>query len=231
MDAYPPAAPFGWPGLVSLLGGPAAVLTGWLTVVVLAMAGRRRPAAAVASVLLALTLLNQLAGVLHWAGIWTGGRPEFLYTTSLVGTVVLASLAVCSLAFSAGPRRGLAIAGKRRACLMIAGLSAGLGFPSVVYLVSRSVPDGPAVTALSVLAVVIAAAATRVRGAAGGWVAMLVAIALLFDLGPFPASLAGNLLFLFGSVLVAVIVGSAAATRASSASRPAASPPPAPWSG
>ena len=34
------------------------------------------------------------------------------------GPAVLASLAACSLAFSPGPRRGLAIAGRRRACLM-----------------------------------------------------------------------------------------------------------------
>jgi hypothetical protein len=198
------------PGLLSQLGGPAAVLIGWLAVVLLSAAGRRRPAAAVASVLLALTLVNQLADVLRWAGAWTGGLPEFLYTTGLVGVVVLASLAVCSLAFSAGPRRGLAIAGKRRACLMIAGLSAGFGFPSVVYLVSRSVPAAPAADVLSVLAVVLAAAVTRVRGAAGGWVAALVAIALLIDLGPFATDLTASLLLLSGSVLVAVIVWPAA---------------------
>ena len=205
-QAYPSAVPFWRLDLVPLLGGPAAVLIGWLAVVLLSLVGRRRPAAAVASVPLALTLANLLADVLHWAGAWTGGLPEFLYTASLVGPVVLASLAVCSLAFSAGPRRGLAIAGKRRACLMIVGLSAGFGFPSVMYLVSRSVLAGPASSVLSVLAVVTAAAVTRVRGAAGGWVAVLVATALLIDLGPFASDLTANLLLLFGSLLVAVIV-------------------------
>jgi hypothetical protein len=93
---------------------------------------------------------------------------------------------------------------------MIVGLSAGFGFPSVVYLVSRSVPAAPAADVLSVLAVVLAAAVTRVRGAAGGWVAALVAIALLIDLGPFATDLTASLLLLSGSVLVAVIVWPAA---------------------
>ena len=89
---------------------------------------------------------------------------------------------------------------------MIVGLSAGFGFPSVMYLVSRSVLAGPASSVLSVLAVVTAAAVTRVRGAAGGWVAVLVATALLIDLGPFASDLTASLLLLFGSLLVAVIV-------------------------
>jgi hypothetical protein len=207
-QVYPPAVPFWRLGLVPLLSGPAAVLIGWLAVVLLSVAGRRRTAAAVASVPLALTLASLLADVLHWAGAWTGGLPEFLSTAGLVGgPAVLASLAVCSLAFSAGPRRGLAIAGKRRACLMIAGLSAGFGFPSVIYLVSRSVLAGPASSALSVLAIVVAGAITRVRGAAGGWVAVLVATALLIDLGPFAGDLTANLLHLLGGLLVAVIAG------------------------
>jgi hypothetical protein len=46
------------------------------------------------------------------------------------------------------------------------------------------------------------------------WQAVLVAIALLFDLGPFTTSLTDNLLFLSGSVLVAAIAGPAVATRA-----------------
>ena len=56
--------------------------------------------------------------------------------------VVLASLAACSLALSPGPLRGLAIVGWRRACLMIAGLSAGFGFPSIVQLVDPAAPIG-----------------------------------------------------------------------------------------
>jgi hypothetical protein len=182
-QAYPPAVPSWWPGLVPVLGGPAAP----------------------ASVPLAFILVNQLADVLHWTGAWTGGRPEFLYAAGPAGPVVLASLAVCSLAFSAGPRRGLAIAGKRRASLMIAALSAGFGFPSVIYLVSRSVLADPAASVLSVLAIVAAVAVTRVRGAAGGWVAVLVAVALLVDLGPFASDLTANLLHLSGGLLAAAI--------------------------
>jgi hypothetical protein len=56
--------------------------------------------------------------------LWTAGG----------GPAVLASLAACSLAFSAGPKRGLAIAGRRRACLMIAGLSIIFGWSSVFVL-------------------------------------------------------------------------------------------------
>jgi hypothetical protein len=51
-----------------------------------------------------------------------------------------ASLAACSLAFSAGLRRRLAIAGKRRARLMIAGLSVVFGWSSAVFLVNLSAP-------------------------------------------------------------------------------------------
>jgi hypothetical protein len=204
------AVPFWRLGLVPMLVGPAAVVIGWLAVVLLSLAGRRRAAAAVASVPLALTLANLLVDVRHWTGAWASGVPEFLYTAGLVGPVVLASLAVCSLAFSAGPRRGLAIAGKRRACLMIVALFAGFGFPSVIYLVSRSALAEPASSVLSVLAIVVAAAVTRVHGAAGGWAAVLVATALLIDLGPFASDLADNLLELFGGLAVAVIVGPAA---------------------
>jgi hypothetical protein len=78
---------------------------------------------------------------------------------------------------------------------------------SVIYLVSRSALADPAASVLSVLAIVVAAAVTRVRGAAGGWVALLVAVALLVDLGPFASDLTANLLHLFGGLLVAVIVG------------------------
>jgi hypothetical protein len=42
------------------------------------------------------------------AGAWSGGLPLFFLTAS-AGSAFLASLTVCSLAFSAGPRQGLAI--------------------------------------------------------------------------------------------------------------------------
>jgi hypothetical protein len=44
----------------------------------------------------------------------TGRRLPLFLCTAGVGPVVMASLAACSLGFSAGPRRGLAIAGRRR---------------------------------------------------------------------------------------------------------------------
>jgi hypothetical protein len=94
--------------------------------------------------------------------------------------VVLVSLAACSLVFSPGPRRGLAIAGWRRACLMIAGLSAGFGFPSIVQLVNPAAPIWDlAFRLLGVLAIAVAVAVTCVRGPVGRRVAGLVATGLL----------------------------------------------------
>jgi hypothetical protein len=54
--AYPPAAagPFWQPWLVPFLGGPAVAMIGWLAVVLLGLTGRRRAAAAIASIALAL---------------------------------------------------------------------------------------------------------------------------------------------------------------------------------
>ena len=93
---------------------------------------------------------------------------------------MLASLAACSLALSPGPLRGLAIVGWRRACLMIAGLSAGFGFPSIVQLVDPAAPSGDlAFRLLGVLAIAVAVAVTRVRGPVGRRVAGLVATGLL----------------------------------------------------
>jgi len=110
--------------------------------------------------------------------------------------VVLASLAACSLALSPGPRRGLAIVGWRRACLMIAGLSAGFGFPAIVQLVDPAAPAGDlhfrqgdirdilvtgdlAFCLLGVLAIAVAVAVTCVRVPVGRRVAGLVATGLL----------------------------------------------------
>jgi hypothetical protein len=70
---------------------------------------------------------------------WSGGLPMFLITAGQ-GPVFIASLTACSLAFSAGPRRGLAIVGRRQACLMIAALSGVFGVPVIVLMVRSSVP-------------------------------------------------------------------------------------------
>ena len=96
--------------------------------------------------------------------------------------VVLASLAACSLAFSPGPRRGLAVVGWWRACLMIAALSAGFGFP---FIVLRVHPAALALTGdlafrlLGILAIAVAVAVTCVRGPVGRRVAGLIATGLL----------------------------------------------------
>jgi hypothetical protein len=108
----------------------------------------------------------------------SGGLVQFLPFGDV--PVVLASLAACSLALSPGPRRGLAIVGWRRACLMIAGLSAGFGFPSIVQLADPAAPIWDlAFRLLGVLAIAVAVAVTRVRGPVGRRVAGLVAAGLL----------------------------------------------------
>ena len=131
--AYPLAGPFWQTWLVSFLDGPVTVMISWLAVVLLGLTGRRRPAAAIASIALALALFSLLATVIQ-NGAWSGGFPMFLITVGQ-GPVFIASLAACSLAFSAGPRRGLAIAGSRQACLMIAALAGVFGVPEIVRMV------------------------------------------------------------------------------------------------
>jgi hypothetical protein len=193
---------------VPSLGGPAAVMTCWLAVVLLGLAGRRRAAAAIASIPLTLALPPLLAEVMQRSGAWSGGLPPFLWTAGM-SPVVVASLAACSLAFSAGPRRGLAIAKRRRACLMIAGLSAGFGFPAIVQLVNPSAPlAGPAFSLLGVLAIAVAVVVTRVRSTVGWLVTVLVAAGLPLDLAsiPFAGSLAATVVFLPGNLLSAVLV-------------------------
>jgi hypothetical protein len=71
-------------------------------VVLLGLTGRRRAAAAIASIALALALSDLLAVLIHQSGAWSGGLPMFLITAGQ-GPVFIASLAACSLAFSAGP--------------------------------------------------------------------------------------------------------------------------------
>ena len=76
-------------------------MIGWLAVVLLGLTGRRRAAAAIASIALALALFDLLAVIMQNSA-WSGGLPMFLITAGQ-GPVFIASLAACSLAFSAGP--------------------------------------------------------------------------------------------------------------------------------
>ena len=194
---------------VPTLGGPALALAAWLAVMLLAVTGRRRAAAAIATVLLALDLAVLLTAIIQQAGGSSTGLPLFLWTVG-GGPAGVASLAACSLAFSAGPRRGLAVVGRRRACLMIAGLSVTYGFFSVVLLVSPSahVP-APVFGLLGVLMIAIAIAVTRVSGTAGSRVAVLVTAELLpglagaFSSAPSPAA---DLVSLISYTLLALLV-------------------------
>lgn len=164
---------------VATLAGPAAVLAAWLTVVLLALTGRRRTAATIATVLLALDLTTQLTLVIQRAGVPSARIPMALLLTG-AGPILLASLAACSLAFSAGPSRGLAIVGWPRACLMIAGLCVTFGFFSVLLLVAPSAHFPALVfTLLTLLTTTIGIAATRNSGTAGSRIAVLITVGLL----------------------------------------------------
>jgi hypothetical protein len=160
------------------LGEWVVAMIAWLAVVLLGLTGSRGAAAAIASVSLAIAWPAVLtAGV--QGGIVPGGLVLFLGSARSV-PVFLASLAACSLVFSPGPRRGLAVVGRRRACFMIAGLSAGFGFPLIVQLADPAAPVGDlAFRLLGVLAIAVAVAVTRVPGPAGRRVAGLVAAGLL----------------------------------------------------
>jgi hypothetical protein len=205
--------------LVPVWPSPAEWVVGlaWLAVVVLGLTGRRRKAAAIASIWLTLAVLILVILV---TAIMQQGRnlnvPMALFQFAGMADVpvVLVSLAACSLVFSPGPWRGLAIVGWRRACLMIAGLSAGFGFPSIVQLADPAAPIWDlAFRLLDVLAIAVAVAVTCVRGPVGRRVAGLVGTGLLpslavaIPLRDFPAGILAPILV---SLLVAVLVWPAA---------------------
>jgi len=167
-------------------GESVVVMIAWLAVVVLGLTGRRQAAAKIAFISLTLALLALLLVLVvliqqvhtFYFNTFPGELFQFLPFGDV--PVVLASLAACSLALSPGPLRGLAIVGWRRACLMIAGLSAGFGFPAIVQLADPAAPMGDlAFRLLGVLAIAVAVAVTRVRGPVGRRVAGLVATGLL----------------------------------------------------
>jgi hypothetical protein len=213
--AYPLTRPFWTLDLVPDLGGPAVVMIVWLAVVLLALTGRRRAAAAIACVPLALDLVVLLTLVMRRTDAWSGGLPIFLWLVG-GGPAVLASLAACSLAFSAGPRRGLAIAGRGRACLMVAGLSVVFGWSSVVIIASPSAHLSAFVfRLLDVLTLAVVIVLTRVRGTAGGRVSALVVLGLLPGLASdfsFAGNLTADMVSLLGTLLVAVLVWPVAIT-------------------
>jgi hypothetical protein len=191
----------------------SVVVLAWLAVVLLGLTGWQRKAAAIASIWLTLALLILVILV---TAIMQQGRnlnvPMTLFQFAGMADVpvVLVSLAACSLVFSPGPRRGLAVVGWRRACLMIAGLSAGFGFPSIVQLADPAAPVGDlAFRLLGVLAIAVAVAVTRVRGPVGRRVAGLVATGLLPSLAvaiPLRDEPAGFLVSMIVILLVAVLV-------------------------
>jgi hypothetical protein len=90
---------------------------------------------------------------------------------------------------------------------MIAGLSAGFGFPAIVQLADPGAPMGDlAFRLLGVLAIAVAVAVTRVRGPVGRRVAGLVATGLLPSLAvTLPLRELGTVVVLV-SLLVAVLV-------------------------
>jgi hypothetical protein len=213
--AYPAAGPFWLPWLVP--GGPATTMIGWLAVVLLGLTGRRRAAAAIASIALALAMFSLLAVVIQNSA-WSGGLPMFLITAGQ-GPVFVASLAACSLTFSAGPRRGLAIAGRREACLMIAALSGVFSLPAIVLMVRSSLPMAATTVSLldiSVLTIVVAVVVTNVRDTVDRRVAALVAPVLLVGAASIRFGFEGistaTVLLSLASLLFAVLVWPVAIT-------------------
>ena len=178
MDATAPRVPLlGQVAFPPSVGVFVVVMIAWLAVMLLGLSGCRRTAAAIASIPLTLAWVAVLTAMVQQSGPGTGG---LLLFPAADFDVVLASLAACSLALSPGPWRGLAIVGWRRACLMIAGLSAGFGFPAIVQLVHPAAPLGDlAFRLLGVLAIALAVAVTCVPGPVGRRVAGLVAAGLL----------------------------------------------------
>jgi hypothetical protein len=170
--------------------GESVVVLAWLAVVLLGLTGRRGAAAAIAAISLTLAWLAVLTLSVQQNSAFTGSQGLFQFLGTVDVPVVLASLAACSLALSPGPLRGLAIVGWRRACLMIAGLSAGFGFPSIVKLADPAALSGDlAFRLLGVLAIAVAVAVTCVRGPVGRRVAGLIATGLLPSLAatlPYP---------------------------------------------
>lgn len=210
--AYPAAGPFWQPWLVPFLGGPATMMIAWLVVVLLGLTGRRRLAAAIASIALALALCDLLAVVIQQSSAWSGGLPMFLITAGQ-GPVFVASLAACSLTFSAGPRRGLAIVGRWQACVMIAALSGIFGSPAIVLMVRSSVPVAASTSSLldiSVLTIAVAVVVTHVHDTVGRRVAALVAPVLLLDAASIPFEFEGistaTVVLSLASLLFAVLV-------------------------
>jgi hypothetical protein len=129
------------------------------------------------------------------------------------GPIFIASLAACSLAFSAGPRRGLAIVGRRQACLMIAALSGVFGLPEVVLFVRSSVPVAASTVRLldiSVLTIAVAVVVTHVRDTADRRVAALIVPVLLVDAAGIPFEFKGistaSVVLSLASLLFAVLV-------------------------
>jgi hypothetical protein len=176
----------------------ALVLAAWLAVVLLGpTTGARAAAVVIAFISVSLAWLAWLAWTvpLLGPGPWRIGPGGLVQSLGQFGgiPIVLASLAACSLAFSPGPRRGLAVVGWWRACLMIAALSAGFGFP---FIVLRVHPAALALTGdlafrlLGILAIVLAIAVTRVPGPVGWRVAGLVAAGLVPSLAGLVPSLA-----------------------------------------
>lgn len=179
------STPFWRPWVIPFLGGPAAAMIGWLAVVVLGLTGRRRTAAGIAFVLLALALLNLLTYVLEFTGAYTGGLPMGFWTAGRAIPGVMASLATCSLAFSAGPRRGLVIVGRRRLFRVLAGFSAAFGFPLVVEILNPDLQSRAANVAVGIFSALVIAAAmviARVRGTVDKRFVVLLASGLLVNI-------------------------------------------------
>jgi hypothetical protein len=116
----------------------------------------------------------------------------------------------------------LGLAGRRRACLMIAILAAGSGLPALFDLVSPYfLVPGPAYSLLSALPVAVTLAVPFVRRIAGGRVTALIATGFLLDLDPFAGTVLSDVALLLGTLLLTLLVWPVAIASWNERARPA----------
>jgi hypothetical protein len=169
------------------LVAPAVVAIMWLAVVLLGLTGWRRTAAAIAFVQFGLALVAPVGLAYVFSAGWFEGLGDWT-------PIAITNLAACSLAFSAGPRAGVAIVG-RRAWLIVVGLAVCFGCAAIVLPLTSIAPWGSAaLRLLAITAIAITIVLGCVRGAVDWRVAVLAAPTFLLSLVNVPFIAQGALL-------------------------------------
>jgi hypothetical protein len=137
------------------------LLIAWLLTVMLALAGRRRVAAAIAGLASGALLLAAISGDVSVSLLPNISPGEFIGLPPLTALrIFTGALAFASLAFSGGPRRGLTVIGPMKT----AALAAALAYEVIVVTIGPGMPfDTPAIRYLAALVVAVLC----LRGPAG----------------------------------------------------------------